>query len=160
MSWLDEALARQQAQAAPTASDQRQNGADAVDLASMAEQSVRALDPLIEQTLTDYGERAIGRGLGSRNFRVQLEAPRSPQATPPLAASATAPSGQWTWHWHLHSFVRGKPGLEIHPIFDAHGVIIALDVRGGAWHETTAPDENALKQALVHAYTTLHVSKR
>ncbi len=151
MSWLDEALARQTAQQAGNPSPDGDQGARDSD-ASFA-QHVRALDPLVQQLLADYGARVCGRTFRGRGYATALEAPGYKPAT------GGGKETRWSWHWHLHSYVRGVPGVEVHPHVDAHGAITSLELRSADAAVTCSPDEDGLKEALVQVYGAVHASR-
>lgn len=149
MSWLDEAIAKQSARnASPDAS----GVGHATDRDSRMRQQTQAFDSLVQQLLTDYGERAIGKTFRGRRFGTLLEAPGH-------RARAKGDIEHWDWHWHLHSYVPSVPGLEIHPQFDDEGAIVAFTLKGGAWQEACAPTEDALRESLVHAFLALHSTR-
>ncbi|HEX6542883.1 MAG TPA: hypothetical protein VF040_14090 [Ktedonobacterales bacterium] len=151
MSWLDEELARQAARDAMKPAEPAQDTPLAYK--ERAEQQVRALDALVQQLLADYGERAMGRNFRGRQFGTLLEAPGQ------RPGARRGETEYWSWHWHLHSYVRGVPGLEVHPEFDEEGTITAVMVGGGSWQERCAPDEEGIKATLIHAFKSVHGSR-
>lgn len=153
MSWLDEELARQNA--ARARQPEPEQDAAALDRDARAKSQVQALDPLVQLLLSEYGQRAMGKTFRGRQYGTLLESPGQRNL-------GHGEIERWDWHWHLHSYVRGVPGLEVHPQFDEQGVIIALDVRSSSavWDEVAAPTEDALKAALVHAYLAIHGTPR
>ncbi|MDQ6662300.1 MAG: hypothetical protein M3Z24_15215 [Chloroflexota bacterium] len=147
MSWFDEAVARRQRAQRTDASRNRKGKhepePDPVDQVRMQQQEVEALNPLMERLLSEYGERVFGKGLLQKRYIVRLERPGKSKS---LGKS-------WNWHWHLDSLVKDMSSVEVHPTFDADGMIQSfLLISGHKRVKTTSADEAILKEALVSLY--------
>jgi len=107
----------------------------------MQQQEVEALNPLLERLLSEYGEHVFGKSLLQKRYIVRLERP------------GKSLEKSWSWHWHLDSLVKDRNGVEVHPNFDANGIIQGfLLISGRKRVQTTSADEAALKEALVSLY--------
>ena len=107
----------------------------------MQQQEVEALNPLMERLLSEYGEHVFGKSLLQKRYIVRLERP------------GKSLEKSWNWHWHLDSLVKDRNGVEVHPTFDANGIIQGfLLISGRKRVQTTSADEAALKEALVSLY--------
>ncbi len=140
MSWFDEAVARRQREQRAAASAQDQNMLSTEPIVR-EQQEVEMLDPLLQRLLMEYGEHALGKSLFQKRFLVRLERPGK--------------SGKkaWNWHWHLNSLVPNKSGIEVHPQFDANGVIQSLQLQSEGRHvEITDISEEAIQEGLVSLY--------
>jgi hypothetical protein len=141
MSWFDEAVARRQRAQRAGESRKGKYEPDPVDQARLQQQEVEALNPLMERLLSEYGEHVFGKSFLQKRYLVRLERP------------GKSLEKSWNWHWHLDSLVKGMSSVEVHPNFDAEGMIHGfLLISGHKRVETTSADEVALKEALVSLY--------
>jgi len=141
LSWFDEAVARRQRAQRAGESRKGKHESDPVDQARMQQQEVEALNPLMERLLSEYGEHVFGKSFLQKRYLVRLERP------------GKSLEKSWHWHWHLDSLVKGMSSVEVHPNFDAGGMIQGfLLVSGHKRVEATSADETALKEALVSLY--------
>ncbi len=102
---------------------------------------VEALHPLMERLLSEYGERVFGKNFLQKRYLIRLERPGKNHAK------------SWQWHWHLDSLVKDVSSIEVHPTFDATGMIQGfLLISGQKRVETTSTEEATLKEALVALY--------
>ena len=149
MNWFDEAVARRQR-------EERQQRSATPQSNQQAE--VMAFDPLVQRVLTEYAERVFGKSFVQKRFLVRLERPGQRPVVRSNASSALRETvgnshKSWTWHWHLDSLVRGKSGLELHPIFSPDDMIQGFVLLSGQHHvEIPSPDEEALKEGLVSLF--------
>ena len=141
MSWFDEAVARRQRAQRAGEPRKGKRERDPLDHAHMQQQEVEALNPLLERLLSEYGEHVFGKSLLQKRYIVRLERP------------GKSLEKSWSWHWHLDSLVKDRNGVEVHPTFDANGIIQGfLLISGRKRVQTTSADEAALKEALVSLY--------
>src|SRR2546430_12566802 len=111
MSWFDEAVARRQRAQRAGESRKGQHEPDPVNQAHVQQQEVGALNPLMERLLSEYGERVFGRSFLEKRYLVRLVRP------------GKSLEKSWHWHWQLDSLVKGMSSVEVHPNFDAGGMI-------------------------------------
>ena len=141
MSWFDEAVARKQREQRVTESSQKKQESVPANPAQAQQREVEMFNPLLERLLSEYGERVYGKNLFQKRFLVRLERPGKNR------------DKAWTWHWHLDSLVKNMQSVEVHPHFDATGMIQRFLLISGNKHiETTSADESSLKEALVSLY--------
>jgi len=141
MNWFDEAVAKKQREQRVTTSSPGIQEPVPANLAQAQQQEVEAFNPLLERLLSDYGERVYGKNLFQKRFLVHLERPGKSR------------DKSWTWHWHLNSLVKNIHSVEVHPHFDAKGLIQNFLLISDDKHiETTSADESSLKEALVSLY--------
>ena len=141
MSWFDEAVARKQREQRVNTSRQRKQEPAPANLAQAQQREVEAFTPLLERLLSEYGERVYGKSLLQKRFLIRLERPGKNR------------DKAWTWHWHLYSLVKDMQSVEVHPHFDATGMIQSFSlISGNKRIETTSADESSLKEALVSLY--------
>ena len=138
MSWFDEAVARCQRAAASAHNQERRLSTDPM---VRQQQEVELLNPLLQRLLTEYGEHVFGKSFLQKRFLVHLERPgKSGDKT-------------WNWHWHLNSLARDMNGIEVHPHFDAVGIIQSIELQGKGRHvEITDISEEAIQEGLVSLY--------
>ena len=142
MSWFDEAVARKQREQRVTG--QKKQESVPTNLAQVQQREVETFNPLLERLLSEYGERVYGKSMFQKRFLVRLERPGKNR------------DKAWTWHWHLYSLVKNMPSVEVHPHFDATGMIQSFSLVSGDKHiETTSAEESSLKEALVSLYMEL-----
>jgi hypothetical protein len=161
MNWFDEAIARRQREErirqqldATSPSSQRNGNADDPQLRQQIE--VMAFDPLVQRVLTEYAERVFGKSFMQKRFLVRLERPGQRPVARSNSSSVQAVGNDhksWTWHWHLDSLVRGKSGLELHPVFSPDAMIQGFVLLSGQHRvEIPATDEEAIKEGLVSLF--------
>lgn len=141
MSWFDEAVARRQREQRATASAQNQDSLRSADPLVRQQEEVEMLNPLLQRLLSEYGEHVFGKSLLQKRFLVRLERPGK--------------NGEraWNWHWHLNSLAPGMHGIEVHPCFDANGIIQSLELHRQERHvEITDLSEEAIQEGLVSLY--------
>ena len=141
MSWFDEAVARRQREQRAAASAQNRNTVHSTDPVVRQQQEVEMLNPLLQRLLSEYGEHVFGKSLLQKRFLVRLEHPGK--------------SGEkaWNWHWHLNSLARDMNGIEVHPHFDADGVVQSLELQSKERRvEITDISEEAIQEGLVSLY--------
>ena len=141
MNWFDEAVARKQREQRVTKTSQKKQVPTPANMIQAQQQEVEAFNPLLERLLSEYGERVYGKSLLQKRFLVHLERPGKSR------------DKAWTWHWHLNSLVKNINSVEVHPNFDATGMIQNFILVSGDKHiETTSADEPSIKEALVSLY--------
>ncbi|HCI79757.1 MAG TPA: hypothetical protein DHW02_08710 [Ktedonobacter sp.] len=139
MSWFDEAVARKQREQRVTS--QKKQEPVPSNVTEVQQREVEAFNPLLERLLSEYGERVYGKSMFQKRFLIRLERPGKNR------------DKTWTWHWHLYSLVKTMQSVEVHPHFDATGVIQRFSLISGNKHiETTSADEPSIKEALVSLY--------
>lgn len=141
MSWFDEAVARKQREQRVTETSQKKQEPVPTNVTEVQQREVEAFNPLLERLLSEYGERVYGKSMFQKRFLVRLERP------------GKSHDKAWSWHWHLDSLVKNMQSVEVHPHFDAAGMIQGFLLISGSKHiETTSADEPSLKEALVSLY--------
>ena len=142
MSWFDEAVARKQREQRVTG--QKKQEPVPTNVTEVQQREVEAFNPLLERLLSEYGERVYGKSMFQKRFLVRLERPGKNR------------DKAWTWHWHLYSLVKNIQSVEVHPHFDASGMIQHFSfISDNKRIETTSAEESSLKEALVSLYMEL-----
>jgi hypothetical protein len=141
MSWLDEAVSQRRLAQRNAESTKAMTDSDASTLPQRQQQSVEALDPLVQRLLSEYGEFAFPKNFFLKRFLVRLERP------------GHNAEKSWSWHWHLYSLVKHVESIEVHPRFAADGAIKGLTLlKGQKRVEVDGSDETDLKEGLVSMY--------
>lgn len=141
MSWFDEAVARRRRAERAAESAQAKGGKSPAEPLMRQQQEVEAFDPLIQRLLNEYGERVYGKSFFQKRFLVRLLHP------------GKAGKKSWNWYWHLYSFVKDMASVELHPTFNAEGVIQSFTLQSGQKRvEIPTADEDDIKEGLVTLY--------
>jgi hypothetical protein len=141
MSWLDEAVSRRRLAQRNAESTKAISDSDASTLPQRQQQSVEALDPLVQRLLTEYGEFAFPKSFLQKRFLVRLEHP------------GHNAEKFWNWHWHLYSLAKHTQSIEVHPRFAPTGMIEGfILLKGQQRIEVEGNDETPIKEGLVSLY--------